>query len=43
MGGGDRTWRQNKIKYIKVGEDTKKILMVDRHTSMSQEWGQRQN
>lgn len=21
MGGG-RTWRQNKIKYIKVGEDT---------------------
>lgn len=31
---GERTWRQKKIKYIKV-EDIKKVLMEDRHKSVN--------
>lgn len=31
---GERTWRQKKIKYIKV-EDIKKVLVEDRHKSMN--------
>lgn len=34
--GGGTTWRQNKIKYIKVEEDIKKVPVEDRHPSIHQ-------